>query len=276
MDLNKLENIELKLLLEAIYDRYGYDFRNYAKASLLRRTRLFMDKAGMKRIADLIPAVLHEENVFLSLVHHYSITVTEFFRDPSVYRTIIERVFPVLQTYPYLKVWHAGCATGEEVYSLAILLGENGLYERSTIYATDFNDMALEKSKEGIYNIEHIKQSTVNYQKSGGKSSFSEYYSARYESVMINKDLRKNITFANHNLVADGVFSEMQLVICRNVMIYFNKELQNRVLEVLTESLNPGGFLCIGTKESIAFSSVASQYNEIDASARIYQKKYSV
>jgi chemotaxis protein methyltransferase CheR len=195
------------------------------------------------------------------------------FRDPFVYCALREKVVPLLKTYPFVKVWHAGCATGEEVYSLAILLKEEGLFDRVTIFGTDFNDRALEQARQGIYPAERIKDFTRNYQEAGGKGSFSEYYHARYESAALNANLKERITFANHNLASDAAFGEMHLVFCRNVLIYFNPELQNRALRLFDESLVRGGFLCLGTKEDIQFTEVAGGYDAVDSAARIYRKK---
>jgi chemotaxis protein methyltransferase CheR len=274
MKISEIEDIELSLLLDAIYKIYGYDFREYARSSLLRRTKLFASYAGVNNISDMIPKLIHEKNFFLDLVQYFSITVTEMFRDPKVYLKLIGSVLPVLETYPYIKIWHAGCATGEEVYSLAITLKESGLYNHTTIFATDFNDDALGKARKGIYHIENMKQCISNYQTAGGSASFSEYYRAGYESITINKEIKKNVTFANHNLATDGVFSEVHLILCRNVLIYFNKTLQDKVLQLFWESLVPGGFLCLGSKESIAFSSVKDNFIVIEEKEKIFQKKY--
>jgi chemotaxis protein methyltransferase CheR len=272
MKRNDIENIEITLLLEAIFQRYGYDFRSYARASIERRVRHFLPKCGCATISELIPRLLHDESFFEPLVHEFSITVSEMFRDPTVYRRIREKVVPFLKTYPFVKIWHAGCASGEEVYSLAILLKEEGLYDRATIFATDFNDSALEQARQGIYALETVQQFTSNYQQAGGTRSFSEYYHAHYEAMAIDETLKRNITFANHNLATDGVFGEMHLILCRNVLIYFNKELQNRALKLFRDSLARGGFLCLGSKESLLFSDVQTDLKPIDEKARIYQK----
>ncbi len=274
MKKNEIENLELTLLLEAMYLRYGYDFRDYARASVERRAKQFYIRAGLTSISEMIPLLLHDEAFFQALIRDFSITVTEMFRDPGVYKVIKEKVFPILQTYPYIKIWHAGCATGEEVYSLAILLMESGLFKRATIFATDFNDEALEKAKQGIYHLENIKQCTLNYQKGGGSESFSQYYQAKYDSIVMDKTLRKNITFANHNLVTDQSFGEMHLILCRNVLIYFNKTLQNRALNLFNDSLVPGGFLCLGNKESLLFWDQEKGYKSVEDSSKIFQKKY--
>ncbi len=267
-----MEKLEIALLLEAIYQRSGYDFRSYAKASIGRRTRQFMSGCGCEKIAEMIPRALHDQEFMTRLIQYYSISVTEMFRDPFVYKVIREKIIPMLRTYPYLKIWHAGCATGEEVYSLAILLAEENIYRRSTIYATDFNDSVLNKAREGIYSIEHIQEATRNYQAGGGRRPFSEYYHSRYGAAALDASLKKNITFANHNLATDGAFGEMNMVICRNVLIYFNRELQNKALKLFAQSLVHGGFLCLGTKETIDFTEVAGDFEPVDKKARIYKK----
>ena len=267
------ERIEIELLLEAIYRRYGYDFRSYARASIERRTRQFLSSTGCTTVSQMIPLVMHDEEFFSRLARYYSISVTEMFRDPFVYRSVRENIIPILRTWPHFKVWHAGCATGEEVYSLAIVLKEENIYERATIYATDFNDEALEKSREGVYSIEKVQEATRNYQQAGGKEPFSEYYHARYGAAVMDGALKKRITFSLHNLVSDHVFGEMHVVFCRNVLIYFNRELQNRALGLFTESLVHGGFLCLGTKEDLQFTSESEHYDIVDAKAKIYRKK---
>jgi len=268
-----IEAIEIDLLLEAIYRRWGYDFRSYARASIERRTRLFLSKSESKTISEMISRVLRDEDFFSRLVRNFSISVTEMFRDPFVYRVIRSEVAPMLRTWPHVKAWVAGCATGEEVYSLAIVLKEEGVYDRSTIYATDFNDFSLEHAREGIYEIDKLQEATQNYQQAGGKASFADYYHARYDAAVLEPSLRERITFANHNLVTDGVFGEMQLVFCRNVLIYFNRELQNRALRLFTESLSHGGFLCLGTREDLQFTEVKDQYEAVDRKAKIFKKR---
>ena len=272
MKKNEIEDIELELLLEAIYRRYGHDFRDYARASVSRRMEHARKKLGCTTLSGMLPGLLHDESFFESLLADFSITVTDMFRHPPTYRALREKVVPVLRTYPFVKIWHAGCATGEEVYSLAILLEEEGLYDRCTIFATDFNDSALQQAREGIYPLGNVKQYTANYQRSGGTESFSKYYHAEYASMILNKDLKRNITWANHNLATDGVFSEVHLALCRNVLIYFNKALQNRVLKVITESLVRGGFLCLGNKESLLFTDEFEIYRIMDDEGKVYQK----
>lgn len=267
------EKIEIDLLLEAVFKKYGYDFRHYARASIERRIRQFIPKSGCRSILEMVEKLLRDEAFFAAMVRDFSITVTELFRDPTVYSSIREKVIPLLDTHPFIKIWHAGCATGEEAYSLAVVLKEEGLYDRSTLFVTDFNDEALEKAKHGIYPIDRIKDATRNYLASGGKNSFSEYYHAQSTAVAIDSLLRKNMTFANYNLVTDGVFGEMHLILCRNVLIYFDRELQNRVFKLFSESLSRGGFLCLGTKESLDFSSVRDRFDIVDNHAKIYRKR---
>ena len=269
----EIENLEVELLVEAVFKRYGYDFRHYSRASLKRRIYNFLSKTSFNKPTEIIPQLLYDRTLLESLIYNLSITVTEMFRDPFVYKTIREKVISFLKTYPFIKIWHAGCSTGEEAYSIAILLKEEGLYDRSQIYATDFNDEALEKAKQGIYPIENIKEYTANYQACGGKESFSKYYHSKYGSVIMNQELNKNITFANHNLASDTVFGEMQLIMCRNVLIYFDQPLQNRALKLFYESLALNGFLCLGTKESIQFSDFQEHFKTINKKARIYQKR---
>lgn len=269
---DEIEKIEIDLFLQAILERYGYDFRHYSKASIRRRVKHWMTKNGHERISDLIGRVLYDEGYAHQAIYQFSITVTEMFRDPDFYRAVRQWVIPYLKTYPFIKVWVAGCATGEEVYSLAILLQEEGLYDRATIYATDFNDVALQKARDGIYPLKEVQQYTANYQKAGGARSFSEYYHAEYNSAIMDKSLKANITFAHHDLARDGVFSEVQLVFCRNVLIYFDRTLQNWVLATLANSLTRGGFLCLGGKESLEFSSVFDQFKAVQSEHRVFQK----
>ncbi len=273
MTKDNLENIEVDLLVDAILKRYGYDFRNYSSASRKRRIKHFLSKTSYSRITELIPQLLDDKAFFETFLINSSITVTEMFRDPLFHKAIRKKVIPFLKTYPFIKIWHAGCATGEEVYSMAIILKEEDLYDRCQIYATDFIDSALAKAEEGVYPIEPIKEYTNNYQQAGGTGSFSEYYHSKYDSVIINRDLKENITFSNHNLVIDVSFGEMNLIVCRNVLIYFDKILQDHVLKLFDNSLISNGFLGLGTKESIKFSTVSENYQEIAVRERIYQKR---
>lgn len=274
----KVENqdIEISLLLEGIYLKYGYDFRNYSDAHIKRRILRRMTEAGLKSISEMQYKILYDKDFFKILLSDFSINVTEMFRDPTFYKAFRKSVIPILKTYPFVRIWHAGCSTGEEVYSMAILLKEEGLYERSQIYATDFNNIVLQKAKDGIYPIDDIKEYTHSYQQAGGNASFSDYYIAKYDSAIFDKSLKKKITFAEHNLVTDGVFGEMHVIICRNVLIYFNRELQNNVIKLFSDSLCNGCFLCLGSKESIRFSSSADNFEALNESEKIYRKRYTV
>ena len=273
MEQQEIESIEMDLLLEGIFRRYGYDFRNYARASMERRIRHGMEKLGCRQVSELTRRILYEPPFFQKLIDRFSITVTEMFRDPEVYAFLRTQVVPYLATYPFIKVWHAGCATGEEVYSLAIVLAEEGILERTTIYATDFNETALQTAQDGIYPIDRLKEYGQNYQKSGGRQTLAAYYHAEYDSVIMAKSLKKNITFARHILASDQVFGEMHLIVCRNVMIYFNRTLQERVLAIFDDSLIGNGFLCLGSKESLRFSTLAGKYRELDPHLKVYRKR---
>ena len=272
MQEKELEEIERTLLLEAIFLRYGYDFRNYSRASISRRIRYFLSRNGSGSIGELLPRILREPVLFQSLLFDFSVTVTEMFRDPPFYRALRREVVPLLKTYPFIKVWSAGCATGEEVYSLAILLKEEDLLEKATIFATDINDDSLARAKKGVYPLKQVREYTENFQAAGSLHSFSRYYHADQEHIVMDRELSERITFANHNLVSDQVFGEMHLILCRNVMIYFNRELQERVLSLFDLSLIRGGFLCLGNRESLRFSSLNEKYEEQDKKSRIYRK----
>ena len=273
-EVRKKVELNIQGLLEAIYHTYGYDFRNYSEAHIKRRVMNRMAMSGIKDITELQAKVLNEEAFASILLQDLSINVTEMFRDPGFYRSFRENVIPILKTYPFLKIWHAGCATGEEAYSVAILLQEEGLYDRTTIYATDFNQQALSQAKEGIFPSKMMKEYTANYQLSGGKESFSDYYTSNYDSVIMNKSLKRNIVWANHNLVTDSVFAEVHVILCRNVLIYFDKNLQNKVQRLFHDSLINGGILCLGSKEGIRFTDLAEEYAELDKKQRIFKKKY--
>lgn len=270
------EKIEVDLVLEAIYQRYGYDFRNYARSSLMRRLHYVRQKSSLERLSDMIPLVLYDEAFANQLLLDISVTVTEMFRDPEFFVELRSLVIPLLKTYPFVKIWHAGCATGEEVYSMAILLEEEGFYDRVQIYATDMNQESLTTAEEGIYPLENIRNFTKNYQKSGGKSSFSDYYHAKYQMGKMKEALKRNIVFSQHNLATDNAFGEMHLIICRNVLIYFDKQLQNQVYQLFNQSLVPRGFLCLGSKESIEFSEIQSQYEALSSKWRIFRKQLPV
>jgi chemotaxis protein methyltransferase CheR len=272
----KNEDIELELLLEAIYMKYGYDFRNYSRAHIRRRIRHKMTLGGFRSITEILHKTLYDSKFFYELLSYLSISTTKMFRDPSFYKAFREKVIPILKTYPFIRIWHAGCSTGQEVYSMAILLEEEGLLHRTQIYATDFDKAALKEAKEGIYHIDNIKEYTHNYQKSGGKSSFSDYYVAQYGSVIFDSSLNKKITFAEHNLVTDGLFGEMHVILCRNVLIYFNNELQNKVIKLFLDSLCDGCFLCLGSSESLISSNSSNCFEEFAITEKVYRKKYIV
>jgi chemotaxis protein methyltransferase CheR len=267
-----IENIELRLFLEGIYLKYGYDFRNYSKASVKRRIGQRMLLSGLPNMAAMQHKVLNEQSFFHTILLDMSVNVTEMFRDPSFYRALRETVIPLLRTYPNIKIWHAGCSTGEEVYSMAILLKEEGLLNRSLIYATDINELVLTKAREGIYTLDRIKEYTQNYQKSGGKESFACYYTARYDAAVMDQSLKKSIVFSQHNLATDNVFGEMQLILCRNVLIYFERDLQNRVITLFHESLGRQGILALGSKESTRFTDPQNGFRELISQEKIYQK----
>ncbi|MBN1199292.1 MAG: protein-glutamate O-methyltransferase CheR [Bacteroidales bacterium] len=268
------QDVEIKLLIEALYLKYGYDFRNYSQAHLKRRILNRFQISGLNSITEMTYKAIYDPAFTDQLLMDLSITVTEMFRDPSFYKALRQSVLPVLRTYPRVTVWHAGCASGEEVYSMAIMLKEEGLLHKTQIYATDFNPVILRNAKKAQYPISRIKEFTVSYQKAGGKRSFSDYYTADDETALLHESLKKNVVFANHNLVTDSVFAEMNLVICRNVLIYFNKQLQDRVIELFMESLPGGGFLCLGSKENLQFSVHYNAFEPVVNQERIYIKKY--
>jgi len=269
----ELLNIELKLLMEAIFLRYGYDFRNYSKAHIKRRVLHRLGLGNIATVTDLQNKILRDRLFFNDFLDDLSINVTEMFRDPDFYKSFRENIVPKLKTYAFFKIWHAGCSTGEEVYSLAILLQEEGLIDRCQVYATDFNRKVLEVAKEGVYHKADIEQYELNYKHSGGKNKLSDYYQTMYGSVMFNKELSNRIVFADHNLVTDSVFADVNLILCRNVLIYFDKTLQEKVLGLFHESLVSSGILCLGTKESIKFSNYENLFEAIDEKQRIFKKR---
>ena len=267
-----LEQLEIQLLLEAIYRHYGFDFREYAPASLKRRLERRMLAENISTVSALQDRVLHDTQVMERLLLDLSINVTAMFRDPTFYASFRERVVPLLRTYPFTRIWVAGCSTGEEVYSLAILLSEEGLYERTRIYATDINQAVIEQARAGVFPLDKMQEYTKNYLRAGGTRSFSEYYTAKYGGALFSRALTENVVFAQHNLVSDRAFNEFQVILCRNVMIYFDRSLQNRVLELFHESLVMFGILALGHKETLTFTSVAECYDEVDADERIYRR----
>ncbi len=267
----KPETIELKMLLEAIFERYGYDFRAYSKASIKRRILSHLSDTDCQTVSELQHQILYNPDAFEKLLFKLSINVTEMFRDPDFYRALRENIFPELMQKTRIKIWHAGCSTGEEAYSLSILLQEEGLYEKCYLYATDIDDQALAKAKDGIYPIKDMKEFTKNYNKAGGKKSLGDYYTAKYDFAMLNSNLKKNIIFSNHNLATDSVFGEMDLIVCRNVLIYFNRELQDRVFGLFKDSLCEDGILCLGSKETIRVSKHTEHFEDVAAAKKIYR-----
>ena len=267
-----VEEIELNLLLEGIYRQYGFDFRNYALASLRRRVGNFMQNENVATISLLQDRVLHDRTWLERFLYALSVNVSAMFRDPHFYRTFREHVVPLLKTYPFLRIWLAGVSMGEEVYSIAILLQEEGIYERCRIYATDINDAVLKKAKDGIYPIELMQTYTTNYIRAGGTRSFSDYYTAAYDRVILKSWLRNNVVFAQHNLATDASFNEFHVILCRNVMIYFNMKLQAHVHHLLHDSLVMFGVLGLGAKETLKFSPHEHAYEEIEAAARLYRR----
>jgi chemotaxis protein methyltransferase CheR len=267
-----LEQVEVDLLLEGVYRHYGYDFRDYSPSSLRRRIRERVKAEGLRTISGLKEQALHDPACMERLLYGLSINVSAMFRDPPFYRAFRQQVVPLLRTYPFLRIWHAGCSTGEEVYSMAILLEEEGLYERTRIYATDMNDLVLRKARDGIMPLAAMQQYTANYQQAGGREAFSAYYTASYGNAIVRPSLRQNVVFAQHNLATDRAFNEFQVVMCRNVMIYFNKALQSRVLDLFRESLVRLGFLCLGSKESVKYLPQESDYEAFEPEQRIYRR----
>ena len=265
-------DLELQLLIEAIYHKYHYDFRQYAVASLKRRLAAAMPQLGCETISQVQHLVLHEPATFQKLLDYLTVPVSEMFRDPRYFRSLRENVIPLLRTYPSLKVWVAGCSTGEEAYSLAILLKEEGLLPRTLIYATDINPHTLQKAQAGVYDAERVAGFTENHRRSGAPVSLSEYYTAAYGRAVFDKSLKQHIVFSDHSLATDSVFAEVQLVSCRNVLIYFNRELQDRAIGLFRGALVRKGFLGIGSKETLRFTSHAHAFTEISAEDRIYQK----
>lgn len=274
LDLIDTEAIEIDLLLEAVYQKYGYDFRSYSKASIRRRVKHRLIADGLDNVSLLQREILYDREKFSLLLNDLTVNVTEMFRDPDFYASFRENVVPVLRSYPSIKVWHAGCSTGEEIYSMAILLQEEGLYDKAQIYATDIDKNVLAKAKKGIFSTENLKLFEKNYVESGGKEDFSKYYTLRYDNIIMNQSLKKNVVFADHDLATDQVFGEMQVVLCRNVIIYFDRHLQDRVFNLFDESLDRGGFLCLGSKESIRFSTSAKNFAHVDEKYKIYSKQH--
>lgn len=271
IDAQELESLELELLLMGIERRYGYDFRDYSQPMLRRRIRQAAGKENVTSISELQHRVLHDHLAMSRVVESLSVHVSSMFRDPEFYRAVRKFAVPVLKTYPFIRIWHAGCATGEEVYSLAILLQEEGLYDRARIYATDMSETVLRRARTGVFSIEAMKQYAMNYRFSGGKRVFEDYYVSDGENVVFRETLKRNLFFSEHNLVCDGPFNEFHLILCRNVLIYFNQVLRAHVLELLHSSLVRFGLLGVGLKESLDHSPFADKYQELAAGTRLYR-----
>ncbi|HEX3596560.1 MAG TPA: protein-glutamate O-methyltransferase CheR [Polyangiaceae bacterium] len=271
-DSRNIEALEVELLLSGIARRYGYDFSNYARTSLTRRLRRALREEGLDTISALQDLVLHDAAAMSRVIESLSVHTTNMFRDADVYRVIRQQVVPILRTYPFVRIWHAGCSSGEEVYSLAIVIQEEGLYDRCRIYATDISDAVLERAKRGIFPLHTMREYTMNYQSAGGMRDFSSYYSADAENVVFRQALRRNMIFSQHNLVCDAAFNEFQLILCRNVVIYFDQVLRSRVHELMHASLAKLGLLVLGKRESIRFTRVEPYYQELVPNFRIYRR----
>ncbi|MBI3731743.1 MAG: protein-glutamate O-methyltransferase CheR [Burkholderiales bacterium] len=270
----EITTVEIDLLIEGIWRIHGYDFRDYARASLQRRLSLWLSNSGYANFGSALPFLLRDAVLCNTLVQGVTVNTSEMFRDPLFFKILREKVLPYLSTFSHAKIWLAGCAGGEEVYSLAILLREAGLEDRCRIYATDLNQDILKKAKSGIFPLRNMQQYTRNYQRAGGQAEFSDYYVARYDRAIIDSQLTRNVVFAAHNLATDADFSEMQLILCRNVMIYFKLSLKEKVLNLFDRCLTAGGFLCLGSKESLDGRHIAPDYQETEPRSRIYCKKY--
>jgi len=266
-------DIELKLLVEAIYLKYSYDFRNYAFSSLKRRVLYALEQMDCPSISELQARMLRNSDVFIGLLQQLTIPTTEMFRDPPFFLALREQVVPLLKTYPSLNVWVAGCSTGEELYSLAILLKEEELLERTTLYATDINPLSLDNARRGIFPLERLQLYTANYQRAGGKRSFSDYYTAAYGGALFDRSLCENVSFADHSLATDQVFAETHLICCRNVLIYFNQDLQERAISLFRESLCHRGFLGLGSKETLELSQHSVGFEPFVKPQRLYRKR---
>lgn len=270
--INGLEKIEIELLLEGIYRYYGFDFRNYSYPSIRRRILQRIQVEKLTTISSLQEKVLHDRQLLNKLLEDFSINVTEMFRDPTFFKSFKTKIIPILREMPMFRIWHAGCSSGEEVYSMAALLYEEGLYKKARIYATDMNEKILEKAKLGQYPIKRMETYTKNYYKASGTNFFSEYYSANNEQVMFHPFLKENIVFGHHNLVTDHSFNEFDVIICRNVMIYFNLSLQERVHHLFYDSLCMKGILCLGNKEALSKTEFGKNYETVDPTEKIYRK----
>jgi len=270
--MDELEQIEIELLLEALYRHYGVDFRNYVMSTIRRRIWHRMRAERLTTISGLQEKALHDRSVFKRLTDDFSINVTELFRDPGFFRTFRSKVVPYLKDYPLIRIWHAGCSTGEEAYSMAILLHEEGLLAKTRIYATDMNEAVLREAKLESFPLERMEAYACNYKLSGGRKSLEDYLTATGGRAEFRPFLGERITFAQHNLAVDESFNEFHVIVCRNVMIYFNAHLQNRVHELFHQSLSPSGFLGLGNRESMTFTSFTDCYKEMEHNEKLYRK----
>ena len=268
----EVEQVEMAMLLEAIHRRYGFDFRSYAYASIKRRIWKRILAEGLSTVSALQERVLHDPRVMDRLLLDLSVTVSSMFRDPSFFLAVRREVVPLLRTYPFVRIWHAGCSTGEEVYSMAILLQEEGLYDRCRIYATDINDVVLQRARAGVFPLDKMQEYTQNYLQAGGTRAFSEYYTAGYDGALFDASLTRNVVWAQHNLVTDGSFTEFNLIVCRNVMIYFSRILQERVHQLFHDSLARRGILALGKKESLRLSAYEERYEALNAREKLYRR----
>ncbi|MFB8789494.1 MAG: protein-glutamate O-methyltransferase CheR [Potamolinea sp.] len=269
---NELEAIEIELLLEGLYRHYGYDFREYAFASLKRRILNSVHEEGLRSISGLQEKVFHDPAALERFLLRISVNVTAMYRDPSFFLAFRSKVVPILRTYPFIRIWHAGCSTGEEVYSMAILMLEEGLYHRCRFYATDMNEVVLKKAKAGIFPLDLMQEYTQCYLRAGGKQSFSEYYTAAYESAIFRSSLKENIVFSQHNLATDSSFNEFNVILCRNVLIYFNQSLQNKVHKLLYDSLSRFGILGLGSHETLKLIPHEQHYEVLDSREKLYRR----
>ena len=267
-----LEALEIELLLQAIFRRYGFDFRGYAPSSLRRRVRAAVAAEGLATVSGLVERVLHDPSCFERVLLGLSVNVSAMFRDPRFFLAFRRQAVPLLRTYPFVRIWQAGCSTGEEVYSLAILLHEEGLYERCRIYATDMNEIVIRKARDGIFPLEVMQKYTSNYLASGGTHAFSDYYTAAYDHVIFRPSLRQHVVFSQHNLVSDGVFNEFHVILCRNVMIYVTRALQERVHDLFHRSFAKFGLLGIGSHESLRFLSNEGEYQPLVPGEKLFRR----
>jgi chemotaxis protein methyltransferase CheR len=264
--------MEIELLLEGVANHYGYDFRHYARSSLTRRVRHAMLKEGLTTVSALQEKVLHDPACMLRFVETVSVHTTSMFRDPEVYSALRKTVIPLLRTYPFVRIWHAGCSSGEEVYSLAIVLQEEGIYDRCRLYATDISDAVVDRARQGVFSLEAMRDNTVRYRQAGGREDFSSYYLTDRNHAIIRQPLRRNTVFSQHNLVCDGAFNEFQLILCRNVMIYFDQDLRERVHDLFYRSLTSFGVLGLGKKESLRFTPFEQYYKEVETGTSLYRR----